>query len=120
MPYRRRRRKPKPSYPHGIRRAKYPSEAPWEYSNPEQFTTDEAQTATLAYTEGGPKCHKRPYGTYRYIAIGSCVKDALQPAQRAFPHRRIVPDRTGAVVCPPELFPQTEKASGASTSEKAN
>jgi len=73
-----------------------------------QFTTDEAQTATLLVTEGWAGCHRaRIRGKwYRYprIRIGICDKEALEPAARVF-KTTIGVHREKTIRCPPHLFP---------------
>jgi len=79
--------------------------------NPNTFTTDEAQTATLAFTEGTAECirsdkiaPKRWRYSYPYISIRTCKRDALLSAQRAF-NVPIGADRFKRISCPPEDFP---------------
>jgi len=88
---RRRRRKPKPVH-----------------SNPNGFTTDEAQTATLAYTEGTASCKGRKGYQYPRVVIGLCVKEGLAPAERAF-KRAIYPAKSKRIRCKPQDFPPEGK-----------
>jgi len=68
--------------------------------NPE-FTTDEAQTATLIVTEGSFRCKEK----LPTIRIGMCQKGALEPASRVF-GTKIFPARTRKrILCKPEDFP---------------
>jgi len=76
--------------------------------NPQRFTTDEAQTATLLVTEGSSFCRleRRPYGLYRYpiLQIGMCDREALLPAQRVF-RTKIIAGTEERIQCLPHLFP---------------
>jgi len=83
--------------------------------NPNQFTTDQIQTATLIETEGSLDCRtlttkKDKAYTYRYprIAIGMCNRQALEPAEKVF-GTHIYADRSTEIQCPPELFPPEGK-----------
>jgi len=79
--------------------------------NPNQFTADEAQTATLINTEGTSFCHKYNKVRYPTVEIKMCDRDALLPAERVL-GTRIYPARRKRIECPPEYFPQTEEAHG--------
>jgi len=77
--------------------------------NKTNFTIDEAQTATLMYTEGSPACsttHRngRHY-SYPRLEIRMCVKEALEPASRTF-GTKIGLAKEKKVVCPPDLTPE--------------
>jgi len=82
--------------------------------NPEVFTTDEAQTATLIYTEGALMCktHREFKGRYVYklpmIRIRMCQKEGLEPASRVF-GTKIIAVKSKQISCPPELFPPDGK-----------
>jgi len=83
--------------------------------NPNQFTTEEIQTATLIETEGSLGCRTltvkkdKRYG-YRYprVVIGMCNREALEPAQKVF-GTNIIADPSKEIQCPPELFPPEGK-----------
>jgi len=79
--------------------------------NPQEFTTDEAQTASLILTEGTPVCawsERRFDKAYRYyyprIAIDMCDKDALLPAQRVL-KTKLIASKSKRQKCPTHLFP---------------
>jgi len=73
-----------------------------------QFTTDEAQTATLLVTEGWGVCLREYKYKYPRVIIGMCDKEALKPAERVF-KTKIIASRKTKTVCPPHLFPSDGK-----------
>jgi hypothetical protein len=75
------------------------------------FTTEEAQTATLLVTEGSSLCIRERKWKYPRIVINMCDKEALIPAARVF-KTKIIADRKKIIICPPHLFPPTEKDHG--------
>jgi len=77
--------------------------------NPNGFTTDEAQTASLIMSEGTFACLFRRYNQkalygYPRTIVRMCDKEALEPASRVF-GRPIYPAKTKGYTCPPRLFP---------------
>ncbi|KPV62639.1 MAG: hypothetical protein AOA65_1688 [Candidatus Bathyarchaeota archaeon BA1] len=91
--------------------------------NPNQFTTDEAQTATLIYAEGAFVCSREIRDKYRYaypmIEIRMCAKEGLEPASRVF-GTKIRAIRTKTIECPPELFPPDGKGRWGSSCERGD
>jgi len=81
-------------------------------SNPNGFTTDEYQTATLLATEGASTCFaetkKGKKYLYPQIKVRMCDKEALLPAARALQHP-ILASRQKKTICPPHLFPPEGK-----------
>jgi len=79
---------------------------------PEQFTIDEAQTATLINTEGTFACWRHTVKGRKYayagIRISMCDKEALLPAEKVF-KTKIIHAKTKRIECPPELFPPNGK-----------
>jgi len=73
--------------------------------NPEQFTSDEIQTATLAYTEGAALCVRIRHYKYPRVRIALCVKKGLEPASRAFGRKITASRKRERIMCPPEEFP---------------
>jgi len=81
--------------------------------NPKQFTTDEAQTASLLVGEGFGACHtsvRRADKIYRYpqLRIAMCDKEALEPASRVFASP-IKKHKEKRLICPRHLYPPDGK-----------
>jgi len=85
---------------------------PRKRRNPNGFTTDEAQTATLLVTEGSTTCRRvaRRGRLYRYplLQIGMCDRQALEPTERVF-GTKIMRGTETTVQCPSHLFPPDGK-----------
>lgn len=87
--------------------------------NPNQFTVDETQTATLIVTEGHLLCHRRTrrldktyYYKYPSVRIRMCDREALEPAARVF-GVSITRELSKRIKCPQNSFHRTEKECGA-------
>jgi len=81
--------------------------------NPKQFTTDEAQTASLLVGEGFGACHtsvRRTDKIYRYpqLRTAMCDKEALEPASRVFASP-IKKHKEKRLICPRHLYPPDGK-----------
>jgi len=80
--------------------------------NSNSFTTDEAQTATLIYTEGSFICRRKKkkgrFYQYPMIRIGMCSKEGLEPASRVF-GTKIAKAGSKKPICPSELYPPDGK-----------
>jgi len=83
--------------------------------NPDGFTTEEAQTATLILTEGYITCRTSKRVTnkthiYRYprIGISMCDREALLPAEKVL-RTSIHGQKTKQKSCPIELYPPEGK-----------
>lgn len=89
--------------------------------NPQEFTIDEAQTATLIMTEGTMYCRKAIEKTRHMrpaprISIRMCDREALEPASRVF-QLPIGKHKYKRITCQPELFPPDGKGQWAITIE---
>jgi len=73
-----------------------------------QFTSDEAQTATLLGTEGTTTCTTIEQRRYPSLRIRVCDKELLEPASRVF-KTTIYPIHVKRQMCKPHLFPPEGK-----------
>jgi len=77
--------------------------------NPNRFTTDEAQTATLMMAEGSLSCWRRNHKyVYPAIDIRMCDREALEPASRVL-KKKLGKATATTIQCPPQDFPPDGK-----------